>query len=514
MCIVCGPGGNRFIQSVAGRYAPGALRSRARFIAEEVAPVTTPPLDPTDLEDLKGPADVILHGGPILTLCGGGDAARAIAVRAGRIQAVGDVEQVSARRGRLTRTIDLDGRALLPGFVIADWHPPLSLLCDWLEAERTTEAALSAWIAERSGEWLVLRVGESAEDRSKAMVVAAGSRPAAIVDRTGLILGASAAAVALAPELGLASLCETPPQGRPQVSSLLPVLLGRLTVSRDALRARLRALLGDAARGGVTTLRFCGLGALAGGDDPDLLRSAAGDSPPLRLRGVVDAGLALQSVGTLLSPGFGDDMFRIDTATRWIDGRKADARDLAETVMALRNRGWRVTLHANDSDTVDLALDAFSTAATAATLLDTADGVERRGPIAAGNWARLRRLGLSTGLVIDEGIGPGGAAADLGEAGDVPLSVSLDSMAGLSGPLQMLSGAADLAGKALWKAWLSSVTRGAATRCGAGAILGSLEVGKYADFAFLSDDPGHIDPRGVRRIRCVGTWVAGREIHP
>ena len=514
MCIVCGPGGSRFIQSIAGRYLLGRADTRARFVAEEIAPAITPPLDPADLEDLKGPADVILRGGPILTSRGKGDVVQAVAVRAGRIQAVGDEATVLAFRGRLTRTIELDGRALLPGFVIADWHPPLSLLCDWLEDDQTTATTLAASIAERSGEWLVLRMDGSSEDRSKAPLVTAASRPAVILDRAGLAFAASAAADALAPELGLARLYATPPQGVPHVSSLLPALLERLTVSRDPMRARLRALLGDAARGGVTALRFCGLGALAGSDDPDMLRSAVGDSPPIRLRGVVDADLALQSVGTPLAPGVGDDMFRLDTATRWIDGGNADARELAGTVMALRNRGWRVTLHASDSDAVDLALDAFSTAASAATLLNAADGVERRGPLEAGSWARLRRLGLSTGLVIDGGIVPGGAAADLDETGDVPVSSSLDRMAGLSGPLQMLSGAATIAGRAGVDDWLWSVTHGSATRCGAGDILGSLDVGKYADFAFLSDDPRHADSRDVSRLRCVGAWVAGREIHP
>ena len=514
MCIVCGPGGNRFIQSVARRYAPDGARSRTRFVAEEIAPTSTPPLDPADVEDLKGPADIILRGGPMLTLRGGGDVAQAIAVRAGRIQAVGDEDKVLPFRGRLTRTIELDGRALVPGFVIADWHPPLSLLCDWLEADKTPAAAIAAAIAERSGEWLALRVDGSAVDRLNAKVVEAASRPSVIVDRMGSIVAASPAAGALAPELGQACLGEASPQTRRHISALLPVLLGRLTVSRDSVRGRLRALLGEAARGGVTTLRFCGLGALAGSDDTDLVRSAAGESPPLRLRGAVDSDLALQSVEGHLAPGFGDDMFRVDTATRWIDGENPDTRQLAETIIALRKRGWRVTLHANGSDGVALALEAFSTAASAATLFSTADGVERRGPLPPGSWERLRRLELSTGLILDEGAAPDVAAADLAQAGDVPVSASLDRMVGLSTPLQMLPQAAASAGNARFEGWLSSVTRGAAMRCGADAILGSLEVGKYADFAFLNDDPRHTDARDASRTRCVGTWVAGRDVHP
>ena len=346
MCIVCGPGGSRLVQSIAGQYGLATARSHSRFVAEEIAPAITPSLDPADLEDLKGPADVILCGGPILTLRSRGDVAPAIAVRAGRIQGVGDEESVLALRGRLTRMIDLDGRALLPGFVVADWHPPLSILCDWLEARETPALTLTAAIAERSGEWLALMIEGSAEDRMKAAIVATASRPAVIVDRTGSVLAASASAQALAPELDPAWLDAASTQARPHVSALLPTLLGRLAGSRDPLRARLSSLFREAARSGVTTLRFCGLGTLAGHDDPDLVRSAAGELSPLRFRGAVDAGLALHSDLARLSPGFGDDMFRIDTATHWIEATSADARELAEMVRALRQRCWRVTLHA------------------------------------------------------------------------------------------------------------------------------------------------------------------------
>ena len=115
---------------------------------------------------------------------------------------------------------------------------------------------------------------------------------------------------------------------------------------------------------------------------------------------------------------------------------------------------------------------------------------------------------------MDEGIVPNGTAADLREAGGVPISVSLDMMAGLFSPLQMLSRAAAVVGKTRVADWLLSVTRGAATRCGVGAILGSLEVGKYADFALLSGDPRNSNARDASRICCVGTWLGGREIRP
>ena len=354
MCIVCGPGGTRLIHSIVGGYAP----ARPRFVAEEVAPEITPALDPTDLEDLKGPADIILRGGPILTLRTSGDVAPAIAVRAGRVQAIGDEESVMALRGRLTRVIHLDGQALIPGFVIADWHAPLSLLCDWLDAGKTPADVIAAAAAEPSGEWMVLAIDELSASWILA-AIATASRPVVAVDREGAILAASRSAQALAPILDFLRCDQALPQARPHVSMLLPTFLERLAGSRHHLTVRIRTLLREAARHGVTTLRFCGLGSLAGDEDPDLVRSAVGELPPLRLRGAVDAGLALRSGLGRLRPGLGDDFFRIDTATHWIDAMSTTAREAAELVRVARERGWRVTLHADSPAAIDLALDAF-----------------------------------------------------------------------------------------------------------------------------------------------------------
>ena len=115
MCIVCGPGGSRLAHSIAASFGAPGGRARPRFMAEEVIPAFVPPLDPAILEDLNGPSDIILRGGPILTMRGADDVAQAIAVRAGRIQSRWRRGDGAGPPGRLTRIIDLDGRALLPG---------------------------------------------------------------------------------------------------------------------------------------------------------------------------------------------------------------------------------------------------------------------------------------------------------------------------------------------------------------------------------------------------------------
>ena len=67
-------------------------------------------------------ADLIVYGGPILTMETSQPRAEAIAIAGGVIVAVGDKASVLAHAGPGTKQIDLAGRALLPGFIDAHGH--------------------------------------------------------------------------------------------------------------------------------------------------------------------------------------------------------------------------------------------------------------------------------------------------------------------------------------------------------------------------------------------------------
>lgn len=69
-----------------------------------------------------GAADTIYTGGPIVTIDDDAPRAEAVAVRDGRILAVGSTEDVMAHRSGETELFDLDGRTLLPGFVDSHGH--------------------------------------------------------------------------------------------------------------------------------------------------------------------------------------------------------------------------------------------------------------------------------------------------------------------------------------------------------------------------------------------------------
>ena len=67
-------------------------------------------------------ADTIYHNGTILTINDAAPTAEAVAVKDGKILAVGPEADVLGTAGETTQKIDLDGRTMLPGFVDSHGH--------------------------------------------------------------------------------------------------------------------------------------------------------------------------------------------------------------------------------------------------------------------------------------------------------------------------------------------------------------------------------------------------------
>ena len=76
--------------------------------------------------DRDAPADLVLVDGAVMTMDGARHHAQAVAVRDGRIAAIGSSDEVDALRGPRTRRIDLAGRTLLPSFQDAHVHPVMA----------------------------------------------------------------------------------------------------------------------------------------------------------------------------------------------------------------------------------------------------------------------------------------------------------------------------------------------------------------------------------------------------
>jgi imidazolonepropionase-like amidohydrolase len=97
----------------------GGLRldlSRRQFFATAAAATAIAPMAPALAASGDG-ADLIFHGGPVIPLAGFGQYAEALAVKNGKIIAVGTSDAVMGLKANSTQVIDLDGRAVLPGFI-------------------------------------------------------------------------------------------------------------------------------------------------------------------------------------------------------------------------------------------------------------------------------------------------------------------------------------------------------------------------------------------------------------
>ena len=122
MCIACSPFGavlgagpsRRAMLGGTARLTAGAVAGFGSLFA--CAAVAQP------AATAAGPADLIYSGGPILTINDAAPTAEAVAVRAGRILAVGTRAHVEATRGPGTRMVNLEGRTMLPGFVDPHGH--------------------------------------------------------------------------------------------------------------------------------------------------------------------------------------------------------------------------------------------------------------------------------------------------------------------------------------------------------------------------------------------------------
>lgn len=106
---------------------------------------------------MTAPADLILTGGRVYTVDAARSWAQAVAVRAGRIAAVGPDAAVRALAGPGTQAVDLAGRMLLPGFQDAHVHASAAGLerarCDLSELHSLPDylAAVGSYAARTGG---------------------------------------------------------------------------------------------------------------------------------------------------------------------------------------------------------------------------------------------------------------------------------------------------------------------------------------------------------------------------
>ena len=113
------------------------------------------------------PADLVVINAKIATLDAAGTTAQALAVRDGRIVAVGNAAQMRALSGSATRAVDAGGRTVIPGLIDSHMHAVRAALSystevNWIGAGTIAEAMArirTAAANARPGGWLIVAGG-------------------------------------------------------------------------------------------------------------------------------------------------------------------------------------------------------------------------------------------------------------------------------------------------------------------------------------------------------------------
>ncbi|MEO5609546.1 MAG: amidohydrolase [Ornithinibacter sp.] len=390
-----------------------------------------------------GSADLVLSGGTVLTMDAVGSRAQAVAVRGGRVVAVGTVSEVGAFVGPATDVVDLEGRALLPGLVDPHMHSSMVQLADWVDlSPMTCPSADAVFTALRDAPtsttgWVVaqqfdpsITVGHPHLDRA-VLDRLVPDRPLLVLESNGHIAYANSVALERA---GVGRETPDPPAGRyvrdpdgeltgrlEESSAVLAFTPGMPMVAGSALADRIRDLTWRAAAEGVTLLHDCGIGSIDGASDLEVLQGVVGEDSPVRYRGMLVSSAYDVWSEMGLRPGFGDDLFRVDGIKAWSDGSNqagtgfqrepylgSDSRgslnfspeELAETVSRAHRDGWQVGVHANGDAAIDVTIDAFAKALRTDPRADHRHRIEHCSVLRPEHIAAMVDLGLSPSFLI------------------------------------------------------------------------------------------------------------------
>jgi hypothetical protein len=349
--------------------------------------------------------------------------------------------------------------------------------------------------------------------------------------------------------------------GRLEESAAFQPFQGKMPQTSPAeMLTRVRQLFDRAAAAGCTTLHDCGIGLLAGTADLALLKSAMQEEPPVRYRGMLVSTEmdGWEKMG--ITPGQGDDLFRVDGVKAWSDGSNQaytayqranylgrDTRgalnytpdQLAEAIRRAHRAGWQVGVHANGDAGIDTTLAAFETVLRETPRSDHRHRIEHSAILHPEQIIKMRELGISPSFLIQHVRWLGKAMRDrilgaerarfyhpCGSALKGGLRITLHSDWNVTPlePLRCIETAVtrvmNEGGDVLFaderisvEAALRAVTIDAAWQCRMDNIVGSLEPGKYADLTLLESDPTAVHPTDIAKIKVSETWLAGKRRH-
>ncbi|SFR70375.1 hypothetical protein SAMN05428970_0928 [Agromyces sp. CF514] len=209
----------------------------------------------------------------------------------------------------------------------------------------------------------------------------------------------------------------------------------------------------------------------------------------------------------------------------------------AELIRKAHAAGLQTATHAQSPTAIEMVVSAIEAALAERPEADARHRIEHCGLPTPEQIERMAAAGIrpvnqpqhyyNWGEGVEEAIGtPGERFNPLGEfaAAGVPVTISSDAPVAEPIPLEAIQTAVTRVTRRGHKlgpddlritaaAALRAHTYEGAVSLGREDDLGSLEVGKHADFAVLSDDPLEVDPERITQITVLETWVDGERRH-
>lgn len=429
----------------------------------------------TVVQRLEGPADVILRGGPIVTMDELRPDAEALSIRDGLVQFVGPLDGAMAHKARSTRVIDLGGRMVIPGMVLDNLSKdPLALL-DWQDVDlREPVGDLKGHLATTLtpplfSEPIFVRLSQGSDPHCQSRDILLmvedlyGPRPIAI-ETEGAGRGLANRAI-----LALAGATADAGERCSGAMDLAAVLRPFAMHRHHTVSSHTRMLansVADARNGGFTTVIDRAIGALGGRVEIEAVVALLGGRRQVRINAVAHRRLREEWDGRLPAETRAE-LLSVDTAL--IEAGQA-SDEVATEAQLLDRAGWRLALVANDPGELE-------------NIVKTCTALKPRPP--------HRRHRLEIRFPIDPSV------ARLVE--DLEPDFCIESPAAAS-PAERHSSfsACEIAQQVF------AVTRGAARRFGLEDVAGSISTARSADFTIF-EGPGS----GAGAPRLSETWIDG-----
>lgn len=429
----------------------------------------------TVAQRLKGPADVILRAGSVLTMDELQPQAEALSIRDGVVQFVGSLDGAMAHKAGSTRVIDLGGRTVIPGMVL-DSLPkdPLALL-HWQDVDlRESGGDLKGHLARTLtpplfSEPIFVRLSQGAETRYQGhellmtLEYLYGPRPIAIeIEEAGRSLANRAMLALVGATADAGEGCS---RAMDLAAALRPFAMHKHhTVS--SLARMLTDSIADARSRGFTTVIDRAMGAIGGRAEIEAAALLLGGRRQVRVNAVAHRRLREEWDGRLPAETRAE-LLSVDTAL--IEASQA-SDDVTREAQLLDRAGWRLALVANDPDELDK-------------IVKTCTALKPRSP--------YRHHRLEIRFPIDPSVA--------GLLEDLEPDFSIESQAAASSAdIHPYLSTSEVARQ------FFAVTRGVARRFGLEDVAGSISTARSADFTIFEGSAS-----GAGALRLSETWIDG-----